>query len=175
MKNTLTIVLLMLTLVMVNAQTNVLNTNTVSLSTNVVSEAKEYGGYEITLGGSGSTVKNKSEGGLDFTLSSNPFKKAPQVWIGVAQSVYFAPSFSGSTDLYSDWNTQLTDKLYLNTGWSGGFVYDTKDASLLRTGPEVSLEYYTSDNSFIYVGANYDMVTKGSSGLRYSFGIGLAF
>lgn len=144
--------------------------------TNVVEQgAKEYGGIELTLGGSGIKDKETSEFGLDFSISTNPFKHVPQVWVGVAQSLFWASSsFDGSTDVFADWNTHIYKDLYLNTGWSVGSVYD-KHSHIWRTGPEVTLQYYTSDNAFIYLGANYDIVSEGNNGFRYGFGIGLAF
>jgi hypothetical protein len=144
----------------------------------VVAEGKTYGGYELTLGGGGSVVKKESAiFGIDIGVSSNPFKKLPNLWVGINQGVYLEPSFSGSTDVYADWNTHLIGDLYVNTGWSVGSVYDKYEA-YGRTGPEVTFQYYTSDNAFIYAGANYDFnfgEKKAEDGLRYSFGIGLSF
>jgi hypothetical protein len=126
------------------------------------------------IAGGGTTINGDSEFGFDVSLSTNPFKNLSSLWLGVAQGVYWEPSFSGSTDVFADWNTHLFGKLYLNTGWSVGIVYDSED-SFTRTGPEVSLQYYTSENSYIYVGVNYDFVSKGDNGFRYGFGIGLSF
>lgn len=58
----------------------------------------------------------------------------------------------GATDLYSDWSWNIVkDKLCLNTGWSAGALYD-RDTLGWRTGPELTLQYYTSGNAFIYAG-----------------------
>ena len=137
---------------------------------------------EFTLGGSGITIPKTGETsfGLNFSLSAQPLKQP--IWFGISQEVSWEPSFAGATDLYADWATPLIkDKLYLNTGWSVGALYDTSTVGW-RSGPEVSLEYYTSGNAFIIVGANYDLVTKSSgaswevgakdSGIRYFIGIG---
>ena len=63
-----------------------------------------------------------------------------------------------------------------NLGWTVGAVYDTETVAW-RTGPETSLQYYLTDEAFIYVGANYDLYLSDGSidGLRYGFGIGLQF
>lgn len=186
MKRIIILAVLTLTLVGLNAQVStnadgsianiVVNGVTYApVDTNAVSDGKAFGGYEITLGGAGATIKGKTEFGMDFSISTNPFEKLPSIWLGVAQGLYWEPTFAGSTDVFADWNTHLIGELYLNTGWSVGALYDTKSAAVYRTGPEVSLQYYTSDNAFIYAGANYDFVTKGDSGIRYSFGLGLSF
>lgn len=178
MKNILFISLLSLTALAASAQTNSVATNSVStLSlTNAASSGKEAGGIEITLGGGGVTnPKNgKSEVAVDFSISTNPFEKVADLWLGVAQSVAWEPSFYGSTDVYADWNWHVWNQtIYLNTGWSVGSVYD-RDTALWRTGPEVSLQYYTSDNAFIYVGVNYD-IQKKDDAVRFSWGLGLSF
>lgn len=84
----------------------------------------------------------------------------------------------------ADWSWDIVkDKLCLNTGWSVSAAYDRNDVGWY-TGPEVSLQYYTSGNAFIYAGVNYDFLSKESGGgwkastenaLTYSFGIGIAF
>jgi hypothetical protein len=107
----------------------------------------------------------------------NPFKKAPKVWLGVSQSVYWDPKVSGSTDLNVNYSWHLYKSLYLNTGWAAGLVYQRNDDSLTsywRTGPQACLQYYIG-NAFVYSGLDYDLITRGSSGWRYSFGIGLVF
>ncbi len=118
------------------------------------------------------------------SLSTNPFESRPEIWLGVAQSLYWEPTFSGSTDLFVDWSqaivpSLLNDKLYLNLGWSVGTLYDNESANafIYRTGPEATFEYYTSDTSFIYAGVNYDLVQSGKTegNFRYSFGIGISF
>ena len=171
---TITVTLLMMVCLAANAQITTNKNDVPTISTNE-SSGKEYGGYELTFGGGGSTIKGKTEIGFDVSLSTNPFKARPEVWLGVAQCVYWSPVFSGTTDLYADWNTHLFKELYLNTGWSVGAVYGSTETTLYRTGPELSLQYYTDGNAFVYVGANYDFITKGESGIRYSFGIGLTF
>jgi hypothetical protein len=178
MKKTIITFALFLTVatVSLNAQTNVLNT------TNAVAGGKKSGSWELTLGGAGETLNGVSYFGLDFSLSTNPFKARPEVWVGIAQSLYWEPSFAGSTDLFVDWSvailpSKLDDSLYLNLGWSGGALYDTTSATNWRTGPEVTLQYYTSDTAFIFAGVNYDVYRsdKNEGGFRYSFGIGITW
>ena len=133
---------------------------------------------ELTIGGGGMvTSDNESTYGMDFSIGTNPFKSIPSIWIGLVQGLYWEPSFSGSTDLYSDYSFLIyKDSLYLNVGWSGGIVYDTETV-YWRTGPEVTFQYYVSDDAFIYVGANYDFNFDENveNGIRYGFGIGLSF
>jgi hypothetical protein len=145
---------------------------------------KASGGIEITLGGGGETFEGESYFGLDFSLSTNPFESRPEVWVGIAQSLYWEPSFAGSTDLNVNWSqsilpTLLNDSVNLNLGWSGGVLYDndSETETVWRSGPEATLQYYTSDNAFIYAGVNYDVYRsdKNEGGFRYGFGIGLSF
>lgn len=140
--------------------------------TNAVAADKEFGNYELTLGGGG--VGADSSFGLDVSLSTNPLKWAPNIWFGAAQGVAWEPTFGGSTDLFIDRSTQVYKKLYINTGWFVGGVYDTSD-HYWRTGPEVTFEYYIGDSTFFYAGTNYDIVSKGDNGFRYSFGIGFTW
>jgi len=163
--------------------TNVVTvTNTIAAPavnlTNAPDAGKAYGGYELTLGGGGTSINGENVFGLDLSLSTNPFKKRPEVWVGIAQSLYWEPSFAGSTDLFVDWSQNIwKEKLYLNVGWSGGAVYDSHAISQWRTGPEATFQFYTSDSSFVFAGVNYDVYTsKGdNNSWRYSFGIGLTF
>jgi hypothetical protein len=139
------------------------------------SSGKEFGGYELTFGGAGTTINNQSEFGFDVSLSTNPFEKLPQIWVGIVQGTYWEPIFGGSTDIFADWSIPIyKEKVYINPGWSVGSVYSKEDA-IIRTGPELTLQYYTSGNAFFYAGANYDMVSKGKNEVRYSFGIGVSF
>jgi hypothetical protein len=159
------------------ADTNTITTPTLSL-TNAVEEAKSAGGWEVTLGGGGVDVNGQSEFGLDISVSHNPFESLPNLWFGIVQGSYWEPSFSGSTDLNVNWSSHLTGELYVNTGWSGGVVYDndTTTDTIWRTGPEVTFQYYVGEgNAFIYAGVNYDFVSEGDNGFRYGFGIGLSF
>ena len=138
-------------------------------------ESKTFGGIELTFGGAGTDIDGESEFGFDFSLSTNPFEARPEVWVGIVQGFYWEPSFAGSTDLFVDWSHNLwKETLFANVGWSVGSVYDTSD-HYWRTGPELTLQYCVADNAFIYSGVNYDFVTKGENGFRYSFGIGLSF
>lgn len=188
MRNILTIALLSVALVGLTAsaaETNKVatSTNTVvapSLSlTNAADSGKAYGGYELTLGGGGTSIDGENAFGLDVSLSTNPFEKRPEIWVGVAQSLYWEPKFAGSTDLFVDWSQNIwKEKLYANIGWSGGALYGDYDENpTWRTGPELTLQYYTEGNAFIYAGVNYDVYesTKQEGNWRYSFGIGFTF
>jgi hypothetical protein len=148
-------------------------TNVTDITTNT--PAAEYNKIDFTIGGSGMTISGYSEVGLDVSVSVNPFKKLPDVWIGAVQGLYWEPAFAGSTDFDVVWNQHIYKDLYLNAGWSVGGVY-SKDVSFFRTGPELIAQFYTSEDSFIYAGANYDLTTKhGDDGLRWNIGIGLEF
>ena len=155
-----------------NAQTNDTATNALSapaltVGTNSASgdTGKEYGSYELTLSGGGVTAPKTGDTqfGIDVSLSVDPFKKAPNVWVGVAQSLSWEPSFAGETDVFSDYSWHIYQQLWLNTGWSGGISYDTT-ATVWHTGPEASLEYYIGNSSFLFAGANFDLPSKGDSG-----------
>lgn len=170
MKNNITILILALVAAFgLSAQT----TNSV-ITTNSVS-GKSSGGYELTLGGAGTSVNGQNEVGADISLSTNPFNSRPEVWLGVSQGVSWSPKFAGSTDLFADWSQNIwREKLYANLGWSGGATYGGE--TVWRSGPELTLQYYVSDDAFVYAGVNYDaVVSKGDKGFRYSFGIGLSF
>jgi hypothetical protein len=146
-------------------------------STNSVVSGRPYNSVEFTLGGGGTDIDGESTFGADFTLSINPIKSLPSVWTGVAQSVYWEPKAAGSTDIYVDWSQDIwNDTLYFNVGWSVGALYGADTSVNWRTGPELSFQFYTHDNAFIYVGANYDVWTlKGDGEIRYSFGVGILF
>ena len=203
MKNIITtaIALLALATVGLNAQTSTVTvTNYVTITNTITAPALTLGDsghmpmdeakakgmpMELTLGGAGITIPHTGETsfGVDVGFSIQPLKYP--IWFNLSQSLAWEPSFAGSTDVGADWSWAIvTDKLYLNTGWSVGAVYDTSTLGW-RSGPEISLEYYTSGNVFLYVGANYDLINKESGGgwivgdnnspFRYSFGIGWAF
>lgn len=186
-KTILTITLALATFVAVQAQTNTVATTTNQIrnliTTNEVS-GKSYGGYELTLGIGGETLDGRSYHGVDVSLSTNPLEARPEVWVGVAQSLYWEPNFAGSTDLFVDWSqavlpSLLNDKLYVNVGWSGGLIYDNESStsSVWRSGPEVTFEYYTDGNAFFYLGANYDVYRSDDEEGEFSWkgGIGIAF
>jgi len=173
MKKLLTILLVAVTMLTASAQTN-----TLTLAPDATSGKSEAGSYELTLGGGGTSVDGENEVGLDFSISTNPFKQAPNLWLGLSQGVAWEPKLSGSTDVNANWSWHLFKALYLNTGWSAGVVYSRGDGefdSYWRTGPEATFQYYVGDNAFVYSGVNYDVITRGESGFRYSFGIGLSF
>jgi len=186
-KYILSLVLLIALVFSVNAQTNTVSTNAIAVPTlsltNAPDTGKASGSWELTLGGGGETLNGESYFGLDFSIGTNPFEKRPEVWITLSQSLYWEPSFAGSTDIGVDWCWNVlpkvfNDSLNLNTGWSGGALYDNQGSDVVwRTGPEATLQYYTSDNAFIYAGVNYDVFRsdKNEGGFRYSFGIGLSF
>lgn len=166
-----------LTLITVAAMAIGLNSNA---QTNEIASGKsESGGYEFTLGGGGVTVGGETQFGVDFSLSSNPFESAPNIWIGFAQGVSWEPAFYGSTDVFIDFSTHIYKNLYLNVGWAGGVTYSDEDCedTIWRTGPEAILQYYIGENAFIYTGCNYDLDINDDveEGFRYSVGIGICF
>lgn len=179
MKKVLLIALVIGSLFSLQAQTN--------LTVEVESGKSEVGSYEFTLGGAGTHIDGESAVGVDLSLSTNPFKFAPNVWVGIVQGLYWEPDFAGSTDLNINYSWHLFKELYVNTGWSAGVEYtdvetESEDGTenvsfegFFRTGPEVTFQYYVGDNAFLYSGVNYDFVSQGEDGFRYSFGIGLAF
>lgn len=189
MKNKLSIIgVLALTVVGLNAGTTnaVVSTNAITAPAITLADTNSAKGMpmELTLGGGGITnpKDGSTEFGLNFTLSAQPLKQP--IWFGISQELGWSPSFAGATDLYADWSWRIyKEKLYLNTGWSAGALYDRETIGW-RSGPEISLEYYTTGNAFIFAGINYDLLTKasgsgwktgGDNGIRYSFGIGIAF
>lgn len=145
------------------------------VSTNDAGKSTPFS-VEITLGGSGLNIDGESSFGMDFSVSTNPFEQLPNLWTGVAQGLYWEPTFAGSTDIFVDWSTHLFYELYVNTGWSVGGVYNETSVNW-RTGPEVTFQYYIGDNAFIYAGANYDLWLDNNdeNGFRYGFGVGLTF
>lgn len=159
-------------------------TNAVSLSLTNAPDEKTGWPKELTLSGSGVTnpKSGETEFGLSVSYSVQPLKQP--IWFGISQDLGWFPSLEGATDLDSTWSWKLVqDKVYLNTGWSVGATYDRHSIGW-RTGPEVSLEYYTKGNAFIIAGVNYDLFTHSATDgwqtakgnpLRYFFGIGIAF
>ncbi len=176
-----------------SAQNTVTVTNYVTV-TNVVS-ANEltstntdpgFGKYDLTVSAAGSHYGSQNQVGVDFSLSTDPFADVPNLWVGVSQSVYWAPAFGGSTDLDADWNVGITDKFCVQGGWSVGDVYGAGLENLVRTGPEVIAQYYMSDDVYLYGAVNYDLFTMQSgggwqtsndanNGFRWSIGIGTEF
>lgn len=185
MKNTLiTLAVLAMTVIGLNAAptNDVVKFDTSINLTNDPTTGKSAGQWELTLGGGGETFDGENYFGLDFSLSTNPFKSLPEVWVGVAQSVYWEPDLAGSTDLFVDWSqailpSKLDDSLYLNFGWSGGALYEETGSPVWRTGPEATVQFYTSESAFVFAGVNYDVYRSDDEDgeYRYSFGIGLSF
>ena len=156
-----------------------LTTNTVTVSTNqtywerLTTNDKPWT-WEFTLGGGGITVNDETEFGLDFSVSTNPFKLP--IWVGFVQGLAWEPDIAGSTDVFADWSVPLyKDIVFLNVGWSGGIVYDEND-SVFRTGPEATLQWYVTESTYLYGGVNYDAWREsGDNEFRYGFGIGLSW
>jgi hypothetical protein len=153
-----------------NAQT-ITNVEPVTLdSTNTTDVTK----YDLTLGADGTTIRGHTEGGFDVSISADPIKSARALWVGASQSLYWQPKLAGSTDVDADWVMHIkSSNLYAEPGWSAGNVYG--DGDFWRTGPEFIAQYYISDDSYIAANLNYDFVSKGSGGFRYSLGIGFEF
>lgn len=139
---------------------------------------KDWGKYDLTLGGDGFTQVRSGKTGVevDVGLSTDPFKQFPNLWLEVDQGVSWDSGFSGSTDFTGYWSFDIwKDTVYFNPGWSAGEVYGS-GPSYLRTGPVVELQYYITDAVFVYTDINYDAVmSRGDHGLRYSFGMGFEF
>jgi hypothetical protein len=174
-KNALTLVAICLVAMNLSAQTLQLSPEYAVDETALEETGKQSGDIELTLGGGGAVVRGDSVFGADISLSTNPLDAIPEIWVGVGQSLYWEPDFAGSTDLFVDWSLNAyRDIVYLNLGWSVGGLYDLDDV-IWRTGPQAFVQVYTSDNAFLYAGANWDFVDEGDDGLRYSFGIGLTF
>lgn len=140
--------------------------------------------WEFTLGGAGETINNVEDSVfyLDFSAATNPIKPLPNLWFGFVQGFAWEPKLAGATDIFSEWSFHLWKDLWVNTGYSVGVIYnsyeDTEEedfSSYWRHGPQVTFQYYVGDNAFLYFGANYDIVSRGENGFRYSAGIGLAF
>ena len=165
-------------------------TNTVSADTNALTStnnsAPEFGKYDITFGSAGSSYGGNTQAGVDFSVSTDPFEKLPNLWGGVSQSLYWTPSFGGSTDVDADWNVSITDRICVQGGWSVGDVYGAGLENLIRTGPEFIAQYYLSNDTYLYGAVNYDLLVKQGSGgwttsnsdnngWRWSLGIGVEF
>ena len=150
-------------------------------------DAKDYNKIDLTLSSAGTSYGGHNEVGIDVSVSIDPFKKLPELWVGVSQSLYWQPALAASTDIDAAWNFNITDKICVLGGWSIGDVYGASGVdNLIRTGPEVIAQYYVSDNAYFYGAANYDLLTQQSgqgwqtsnsnnNGWRWSFGIGLEF
>jgi hypothetical protein len=181
MKRILTVVLMAAGAVSLNAQTNAPATPeaapTLALSTNAPAADKAYGSYELTLGGGGFTSPKTGDTqfGLNTTLSTDPFKQAPNVWVGAGQSLSWEPSFAGETDLFSEYSWHIRGQLWLDTGWFGGIAYASDSAAVWHTGPYVEAEYYIGDSSFLFFEYDLDMASRGDSTLPYRFGIGITW
>jgi hypothetical protein len=155
--------------------------------TNSAVDSKDYNKVDLTLSSAGTSYGGHNEVGVDVSLSIDPFKQLPSLWVGVSQSLYWQPAFQGSTDVDADWVFDIyKEKLYLNPGWSIGDVYGANSYNLIRTGPEVELQYYVSDDVYLYGCVNYDLLTKDShggwqtdnrdnNGWRWSIGLGWEF
>lgn len=181
MKNT--ILFLFAVLLLLGFNTSYAQTNTVITGPAMATNTATHWPKEFTIGGSGVTnpKTRDTQFGLDATFAVQPLSLP--IWFGINQELSWSPNLVGATDLSADYAWPLiTNKLYLNTGWSAGATYDTSTLGW-RTGPEASLEYYTVGNAFIIAGLNYDLVTRDSGGwntangnvFRYFIGVGVAW
>ena len=185
----LTLALTALMVVSINAQTNsVVSTNNTTSVTSITqtNEVTDFGKYDITFSSAGGSYGGNTQGGIDVSVSSNPFEQLSSLWFGVSQSVYWAPSFGGATDIDADWNVSITDKICVLGGWSAGDVYGAGVDNLIRTGPEAIVQYYFDDHVYAYGQVNYDLLTQQSgqgwqtsnsnnNGWRWSVGFGVEF
>jgi len=169
-------------------QANAAETNTVANSSiTQTNESPEFNKIDLTLSSAGTSYGGQNEVGIDVSVSIDPFQKLPELWVGVSQSLYWQPAFAASTDIDADWNFNITDKICVLGGWSIGDVYGASDVdNLIRTGPEVIVQYYVDDHAYLFGGVNYDLLTKqggqgwqtsnsNNNGFRWSIGIGLEF
>lgn len=179
----------------VNAQNTVTVTNYVTITNTVSADANaltatnaapDFGKYDITFASAGSHYGSQNQVGVDVSVSTDPFESLSSLWVGVSQSLYWSPSFGGSTDVDADWNISITDKFCVQGGWSVGDVYGAGLENLIRTGPEFIAQYYMSDDVYLYGAVNYDLLTQQGSGgwqtsnssnngVRWSLGIGCEF
>ena len=163
-------------------------TVSIMAQTNLVANAPtnapaDFNKIDITLSSAGTSYGNQNESGFDFSVSIDPIEQLPSLWFGVSQSLYWAPQMAASTDVDVAWNFAITDKIYILPGWSVGDVYGGNIDNLIRTGPEVYIQYYINDTVYLYGGVNYDLVTKqanqgwsssgSNNGWRWSIGIGI--
>jgi hypothetical protein len=146
-------------------------TNAEVASTNLTVDSTKY---DIALGGSGyvtSRGKDSSQG-INASFSLDPFKAVRPLWFGISQSAAFRP-FTGETDADADWVINLYNQTYfINPGWSAGIAYGS-GKPILKTGPEVQLQYYVSDTAFFYADANYNLQNHQQSNWTWGIGIGI--
>ena len=164
--------------------TNTVTANAAALTS--TNSGPDFGKYDITFSSAGSSYGGNHQVGVDFSVSSNPFEKLPNLWAGVSQSLYWAPSFGGSTDVDADWNYNVYGNFYVQGGWSVGDVYGAGLENLIRTGPEFIAQYYLSNDTYLYGAINYDLLVKqggggwttsnsDNNGVRWSLGLGVEF
>ena len=169
-----------------NDDTNAIKTPKLTLEGTNSADAKDYNKIDLTLSSAGTSYGGHNEVGVDVSLSIDPLKDLPDLWVGISQSLYWQPKFAGSTDIDGDWNVHIYKQVYLQGGWSFGDVYGSDSFNLLRTGPEAILQYYVSDDVYFYGCVNYDLLTKDShggwqtdnrdnNGWRWSIGLGWEF
>ena len=145
----------------------------------VVEPKKDYGKYDLTLGGDGFTSPHTLKNGFEFdvSLTTDHFARLTNLWVGLDQGMGWEPSFAGSTDFTSWWPFGVyADKVYFNPGWSAGVTYGEGDPSVFRSGPLVECQYFFWDTTFLYGDINYDLLqSRGNGNFRYSFGFGIEF
>jgi len=166
--------------------TNVVPADVNTSAVSQTNDAPDFNKIDITLGSAGSSYGGTTQAGVDFSVSIDPFENLSSLWVGVSQSVYWAPSFGGSTDVDVDWNISVYGNFYVQPGWSIGDVYGAGVNNLVRTGPELIVQYYLSNDVYVYGQVNYDALTKGSGegwqtsntkddGWRWAVGLGYEF
>ena len=173
---------------LVSFNTGLAQTNLNQVPNLVTNDATSDDGtkLDLTIGAAGTSYNGHNTTGLSISGSVNPFSSCRSLWFGINQSVYWQPTFSGSTDVDINWNytvSCISDNLCVLPGWGIGSVYGADAGTLWRTGPDLQVQYYTSDKAYIYGQIDYDAVTQqGSSafqtrgdnnGVRWSVGIGI--
>src|SRR5271157_1396705 len=87
----------------VNAQTNSPSTTDTNVITapkltlegnsSATDTNKDYDKVDLTLSSAGTSYGGHNEVGVDISLSIDPFKQLPSLWVGVSQSLYWQPAF----------------------------------------------------------------------------------
>jgi hypothetical protein len=145
--------------------------NEISTNTDAGDKTK----WDLTLGGGGivDTHTGANQQSLDGSFSFDPFKQVRSLWIGASQSVGWKP-WDAETDIDADYSIQVWGNLYFNPGWSAGIEYgDTQP--IYKTGPEVQVQYYTSDDTYIYGDVNYNIQSRNSNNVTWELGFGFEF
>lgn len=129
--------------------------------------------YDLEMGAGGS-VGDTGGGSVNASLYAAPFAKAQDLWVGASQSAAWRPG-SGETDVGAQYSVRLfTDSLWVNPGVSIGGRYGSGSGAF-TAGPQVELQWYASDSTYLYGSTGYALVTHGRPGEWWQIGIGWEF